>query len=277
MHTWTASPRLPQAASMLELYHWEPNGSWLKPLIALHEKGLEFRSRYVDVLSLEQHRPGFLAPARETLLPLEGEGPILVHDDRQISESLFIMEYLEDAFAQRSLRPAEPILQARILAWGRFINEVFMPAVSTLGCQAYLAPQLKAQASPALAQLVAQIPSNYLREGWQSALANFYPQELIEDSRRKVALGVRRLEQTLANTPWLVGASYTLADIDAFSICHSLPTLTPDLVSASVTPQLLQWLTRIRERPAVRLALATSRTGHPEQAFAPGPEHSRWG
>jgi glutathione S-transferase len=113
----------------------------------LHEKQLEFRSHYVDVLSLVQHRPDFLQAARETRLPLEGEGPILVHDGRQITESLFILEYLEDAFPQRSLRPAEPILQARILAWARFINEVFMPAVSTLGCRAYLAPQLKGQAA----------------------------------------------------------------------------------------------------------------------------------
>jgi glutathione S-transferase len=57
---------------MLDLYHWEPNGCWLKPLVVLHEKGLEFRSRYVDVLSLEHHRPGFLHSSRETRLNLEG-------------------------------------------------------------------------------------------------------------------------------------------------------------------------------------------------------------
>jgi glutathione S-transferase len=68
-----------------------------------------------------------------------------------------------------------------------------------------------------------------------------------------------------------------LADIDAFAICNALPTLTPQLVNASATPRLSQWLARIRERPAVRAALGTSRTGRPEQAFAPGPEHSRWG
>src|SRR5262245_5307211 len=115
---------------MIELYHWEPNGSWLKPLIALHEKGLEFRSHYIDVLNFEQYRPGFLQPSQETRLNLEGEGPILVHEGRQITESLFMLEYLEDAFPTAvSLRPSEPLLHARILAWARFINEVFMPAV----------------------------------------------------------------------------------------------------------------------------------------------------
>jgi hypothetical protein len=38
----------------------------LKPLIALHEKGLDFRSHYIDVLSLERYRPGFLHASRET-------------------------------------------------------------------------------------------------------------------------------------------------------------------------------------------------------------------
>jgi GST-like protein len=264
-------------ATMLELYHWEPNGSWLKPLIALHEKGLEFRSHYMDVLSFEQYRPEFLRPSPETQVRLEGEGPILVHDGRQITESLFIIEYLEDAFPALPLRPAEPILQARILAWGRFINEVLMPAVSTLGCRAYLTPQLQGHGVGAPAAFLERIPVDFLREAWRSALAGDYSEDLIEDSRRKIALGVRRIEDGLAAAPWLVGATYTLADIDAFAICNALPTLTPQLVNASATPRLSQWLARIRERPAVRAALGTSRTGRPEQAFAPGPEHSRWG
>jgi glutathione S-transferase len=262
---------------VLELYHWEPNGSWLKPLIALNEKQLPFRSRYVDVLAFESYRADFLQASPETQVRLEGEGPILVDEGRQITESLFITQYLEDAYPQLPLRPAEPILQARILAWARFINEVLMPAVSTLGCQMFLAPRLKGQDASALAGQLEHIPTQYVRDAWRSAATNSYPADLIEDSRRKVALGVRRLEDALCDASWLVGTSYTLADIDAFAICNSLPTLTPDLVSTSATPRLLQWLARIRTRSAVRAALGTSRTGRPEQAFVPGPEHSRWG
>jgi glutathione S-transferase len=124
---------------MLELYHWEPNGSWLKPLIALHEKGLTFRGRYVDVLSFEQYRPGL---------------------------------YLEDAFPATPLRPVEPIGQARILAWARFINEVLMPAVNTLGCHAYLAPQFADRDLAPFEPLLARIPMKYLQEGWRRALTD---------------------------------------------------------------------------------------------------------
>src|SRR5687767_13169232 len=233
---------------MLDLYHWEPNGCWLKPLIVLHEKGLEFRSRYVDVLSLEHHRPGFLHPSRETRLNLEGEGPILFHDGRQITESLFIAEYLEDAFPAIPLRPEEPIGHARILAWARFINEVFMPAASTLGCRTYLVPQLKGRSLAALEPLLARIPMTYLQEGWRRALSGNYPDDLIADSHRKVSLAVRRIEEALGNSQWLVGPEYSLADIDAFSICNSLTSLAPALVNPSITPRLVDWLNRIRAR-----------------------------
>jgi glutathione S-transferase len=262
---------------MLELYHWEPNGSWLKPLIALHEKGLTFRGRYVEVPSFEQYRPGLLEASPETQLNLEGEGPILVHDGRQITESLFIAEYLEDAFPATPLRPVEPIGHARILAWARFINEVFMPAVNTLGCHAYLAPQFKDRDLARFEPLLARIPMTYLQEGWRRALTDSYSDELIADSQRKVALGVGRLEDALSGSQWLVGATYSLADVDAFAICNSLTALTPGLVNEAATPRLVDWLTRIRTRPAVQAALSVSRTGRPDQAFAPGPEHSRWG
>jgi glutathione S-transferase len=152
-----------------------------------------------------------------------------------------------------------------------------MPAASTLGCRTYLVPQLKGRSLSALEPLLAQIPMSYLQEGWRRALNGDYPDDLIADSQRKVSLAVRRIEEALANSQWLVGPEYSLADIDAFSICNSLTSLTPALVNPSITPRLVDWLTRIRARPAVRAALMASRTGRPEQAFAPGPEHSRWG
>ena len=262
---------------MLELYHWEPNGSYLKPLIALHEKGLEFRSRYVDVLALEQYAPGFLKASRETQFSVEGEGPILVHDGQQITESLFMLEYLDEAFPEQPLRSEQPIVHARILAWARFVNEVFMPGANTLGCHAYLAPELKTRKSAHFEAKLERIPISFVRDSWRMASTDGYSSELLDDSRRKVATAVRRIEDTLQAAEWLFGGAYSLADIDAFAICNSLPTLTPDLVNDKVTPRVMDWLERIRARPAVRAALQMSRTGQPERAFVPGPEHSRWG
>jgi hypothetical protein len=58
------------------------------------------------------------------------------------------------------------------LAWARFINEVFMPAVNTLGCHAYLAPQFKDRDLAPFEPLLARIPKTYLQEGWRRALTD---------------------------------------------------------------------------------------------------------
>jgi glutathione S-transferase len=117
----------------------------------------------------------------------------------------------------------------------------------------------------------------HLQEGWRLAFTDGYSADLLQDSERKVKLGVQRIEEALTQSAWLVGSSYSLADIDAFAISNALTTLAPGIVNKSAAPRTLDWLDRIRARPAVRAALSTSRTGKPERAFAPGPEHSRWG
>jgi hypothetical protein len=186
-----------------------------------------------------------------------------------------------------------------------------MPAANTLGCHEYLVPSLQDRLTardggnvglaiaPGIASISAvpgghnawsncqrtsefesrlgRIPMQFLKDGWRVAITNGYSSEQLEDSRRKVALAARRIEEALSQSEWLVGSTYSLADIDAFAICNSLPVLTPELVSVQVTPCLIAWLERIRARPAVCAALSMSRTGQPERAFAPGPEHSRWG
>ncbi|MEH3108360.1 MAG: glutathione S-transferase family protein [Sphingomonas fennica] len=258
---------------MLELYHWAPNGPWLKPLIVLAEKAIPCTLKPVDVLAFEQYGPALPPPTLETRLNPEGEGPLLVHDGRQLTESFFVSEYLDTVFDGPALRPAAPIAFNRMLAWARFSNEVFMPAANTLGCRAYLAPLLAGQTPPA--GVLDGIALGFVADGWRRAYAGDYPEALVAESRRKLGMALTRIEGMLADGPWLLGADYTLADIDAFATARALPLLAPDL--AGDKPRFAEWLGRVEARPAVQAALATGGWDRPETAFAPGPEHARWG
>ena len=258
---------------MLELYHWAPNGPWLKPLIVLAEKDIACTLRPIDVLSFEQYGPAMPAPSLETRLNLEGEGPLLVHDGRQITESFFICEYLDTAFAGAALRPSHPVTFNRMLAWARFINEVFMPGANTLGCKQFLAPALAGKKPPA--GTIERISLPFVREGWMRAYNGDYSETLVAEGRRKVGIAVKRIEAALAEGPWLLGKDYSLTDVDAYAICRSLPLLTPDLLEGH--PRSADWMARMQERPAVRKALAVGNWQRPDTAFAPGPEHARWG
>ncbi len=262
---------------MLELYHWEPNAFSLKPLIALNEKKLDFTSHYVDWSGFEQFGPGGPKLNLEAEHNPEAEGPILVHDEAVISESFFIMEYLEDAFPQTPLKLGTPHGDWQVQVWGRFIGERAAPAVSTLGCHKYLVPILKEKRINAADQVLERMPTQERRVAWAEAIDDSYSDDVITDSQRKAGLLVTRIEDALAKADWLVENTYTLADIDAFSMANALPKLLPEAANAKAAPRFMDWLGRMRARPAVRAALATSRTGKPDEAFAPGPEHARWG
>lgn len=246
---------------MLELHHWEPGPNSGEALILLEEKGLAFDSRYVDVLAGEQFDPAFLELNRD------GQVPVLVHDGRALTETGFILQYLEAAFPERSFTPAT--VQGRYWAgvWIKYVEEYLAPAAWRLG--------VAAQPRPAMppAEAMERAPPER-RQAWTKAAEGFTPQEL-EIAKALLPIRLERMEAALRAGEWLAGADYSIADIAAFPTTRLLPQLTPDLVSEASTPRILDWMERVAARPAVRAALARARLAHIE--YAPGPGGSRWG
>jgi glutathione S-transferase len=251
---------------MIELHHWEPNGYFLKPLIALHEKQVPFTSRWFDPTAFEQFAPAFPRDT-EAGLHLEREGPLLVHDGRYISNSFFMLEYIAAAFPGEELLPSDAFQHYRVQAWGQVMTAVGAD-VSILGCAKYLAPVLQGQDAAVLQSRLQHIEPVERRAAWAAVVDGLY------DER---AIALRRVESALQETAWLAGASYSVADIDAFALLVGLPGLAPELVSPQSTPHIAGFLRRMNGRKAVQAALATSRSGKPLEAYVPGAEPSRWG
>ena len=112
----------------------------------------------------------------------------------------------------------------------------------------------------------------------EAGYTRFFDKVPLKDTaRERLKFPVSRIESTLASEEWLAGPRYSIADIDAYAMLRTLPDLAPDVVNESVTPRLWEYLQRISQRPAVKAALAMSRSGKPEQHFVPGVEPSRWG
>ena len=201
---------------------------------------------------------------------------MLVHDGAIISSSFFMLEYIAEAFPGPTLLPAAAYDRYRMHAWGQLIALTLASTVTTLGCTRYLAPALHARPAAALRAQFASIEPLERRATW-SALLEAERDSALSAALGRLALPVKRIEAALAACTWLAGPEYSIADIDAFAMLLALPVLAPDVVNAAATPRILDFLVRMRARPAVRAALTHSRTGRPEQAFVPGPEASRWG
>jgi glutathione S-transferase/GST-like protein len=82
----------------------------------------------------------------------------------------------------------------------------------------------------------------------------------MRESRRRVALGIRMLEDELAKRPWLGSSQYSLADINGFNLAYALPVSQPALSNDELTPNILRWLRTIYARPATRACWAMART-----------------
>jgi glutathione S-transferase len=260
---------------MFELYTSEPNTFFLKPLIALHEKQATFELHWFDAGALEQFSLGFSGDV-EAHLHLEREGPLLLHDGELISGSFFMLEYLAETLPGPSLLPGEPYDLYRARASAQFLGAHLGALVPVLGCAKYLAPRLAANRADLEAK-IAMIEPIERRVGWSALLDGTYTPQILANARERLRLPVSRVEATLANGPWLAGPDYSIADIDAFAMLRVIEDLAPEVVNGAATPRILEYVSRIASRPAVSAALASSRSGRPEQHFVPGVEPSRWG
>ena len=253
---------------MLELYHWHHSAESARVLIALREKGLEVSTQSVDVLRFEQFTTAFLA------LNPAGQVPVLVHDEHILTDSALILLYLEEAFPEPALAPHDGKGWYEVLCWSKTLESGLGSAVSTVGWHRVMAPKVQGWNRDELHAAIEAISVPERKAAWYAATAG-YSQEAVDDSLRKIALAVQRVETTLASGNWLLGDCYSLVDIDAYVLVDLLPALTPELVNAAVTPHIMDWLERIRARDAVCAVNRLRNTENP--LFAPGPEHSRWG
>jgi glutathione S-transferase len=180
--------------------------------IALREKRLAAEEVLVDVTTSGTRKPEFLR-----LNPF-GQIPVLEDGALTISESIAILEYLEERYPEPALLPHELPLRARareLMCWS---TDYWPPA-----WKQWMAPRLPG--AP-------------------------WTEDSIAEGRRELAAHLDVLAPNLAHHDWLVG-SYSLADI-----CYAPLVLVLDRVDlgeeVAKRPAIARWVQRLRDRPAVR-------------------------
>jgi maleylacetoacetate isomerase len=96
----------------MKLYTYFRSSAAYRVRIALNLKGIDYESAYVDVRPpVAAHRaPEFLAVNPQGLIPA------LQHDGNTITQSLAIIEYLDELYPQPPLLPASPADRAHVRA-----------------------------------------------------------------------------------------------------------------------------------------------------------------
>lgn len=240
---------------MLELYHAEPLANSMKVLLALAEKGLDYRSHYVDLHRFEQHEPWFLA------INPSGQVPVLVHDGHVLVESTVISEYLEDVFPDVPLRPVDPLRAAAARVMVKYVDDHVMPSVSMIAWHHRVRAVAQRTDPQEMADRIARIPLATQRAKWATIAGKSFSEEELALSRSRIGEAAAKFEAALHAHDWLAG-DFGLADINAFSHVGARFAWFPDLFNAQATPACLAWADRMEARPAVqRVKAMENRTG----------------
>ena len=120
----------------MQLFSYFRSSASYRVRIALALKGLDYDYMPVHLAKNEQHREAFAAVSASRLVPLLKDG------DAMLTQSLAIIEYLEETHPQPPLLPADPIGRVRVRSLAQDIACEIHP-LNNLRVLRYLVHDLK--------------------------------------------------------------------------------------------------------------------------------------
>lgn len=208
----------------MKLYYFPGAPSPRKVGIVISEKGLEIPTSIVNLRAGEHRTEEFAANHPELTVPV-----LELDDGTRITESLAIVHYLEQTHPEPNLMGVDAREQALVLMWHD---------ICTL--QGYLGIQERLRNSP-------DFPEGRALPGPVSY--DRIP-ALVERGERRIEAFFDRLDERLAESPYLATDRYTYADIAAFVYLGFAKRVT-GRDPAEDREHVSRWAGEIAARPAV--------------------------
>jgi glutathione S-transferase len=197
--------------SNIILHEYADSGNCYKLRLIMAHLGLAFQRKQYDIMTGETRTPAFLQN-----INANGRIPVLQVDADYIPESNAALWYLAEG---SPYIPADRLARARVLQWMFFEQYNHEPNVAT-----------------------ARFWVKYVGE---KNLNDWQKQTLpLKIQQGYAALEV--MEKQLAQTPFLTGEAYTIADIALYAYTHVASDGGFDL---SRFPALNRWMTRVTQQP----------------------------
>ena len=122
----------------MKLYNYFRSSASFRVRIALHLKGLAYDYLPVHLAKGEQRQPAFAAVTAEGLVPV-----LQTDDEHRLTQSMAIIEYLDETHPQPPLLPADALGRARVRALAQIVACEIHP-LNNLRVLKYLVHDLKA-------------------------------------------------------------------------------------------------------------------------------------
>lgn len=238
---------------MLRLYHNDMSTCAQKVRIILAEKRLAWEGIHLKLRDGDQFDLDYLK------LNPKGVVPTLIHDDTVIRESQVILEYLEDAFPEPSLRPPDAAGRARMRLWTKQPDEDIHPSTAMVSVGIAFRHQYldktpdEMRAYREKGQRVPVPPDPGYVERMRGLIQDGTSSPAFAGAIKRYDRLFSDMETALSHAPWLAGETYSLADISytpyltRFEHLHLLGMLAK-------RPHLQDWYERVKTRASYREA-----------------------
>lgn len=229
---------------MLALYHNAASTCSQKVRFVLAEKGLEYESRDVDLIGGGQHDPDYVKLNPNHVVPT------LVHDGDVFIESTLINEYLDEAFPDPAMKPADAAGRHAMRMWTKRIDAIH-PSAGVITYGIGTRPMILQRTQEEIEAQLAQIPDEARRAQRRSVIEHGVKAPEFAGAVRAFVDMIDDMETQLAGQPWLAGDAISLADASAMPYVLRLDHLgMSPLLAADIRPRLADWYARIRARPS---------------------------
>jgi glutathione S-transferase len=236
---------------MIELYHNGFSTCSQKVRLVLAEKGLDFVSHDVDLIGGGQHDPEYVKLNPNHVVPT------LVHDGTVLLESTLINEYLDEAFPEKPMRPADPRGRHAVRLWMKKLDEKVHSATAIVTFAMGPRSLILQQPAEMREANINAIPDPIARAARRSVIEHGVEAPEFEGALAKMITLLDQMEAALATEQWLSGPSFGLADAGVLPYVLRLDHLamTP-LLARETRPAVAEWYQRVQALPSYQIAVA---------------------
>ena len=234
---------------MRELYHNDMSTCSQKVRLVLAEKGLDWDGHHMNLRAGETRTPEYMK-----LNPM-GVVPTLIEDGRVVIESTVIMEYLDDAYPETPMRPADAYARARVRLWTKKLDEGLHADTSTISSAiAFRHQWYEGRTEDEVRALMDKIPDPARRERMKEIIPKGVDSSYFPGAIGRFDDLFSAMEAALVEGDWLAGDAYSLADAAYTPYLTRFDHLKL-LGMLDGRPNLARWYDRVRERPNYAVAV----------------------
>jgi glutathione S-transferase len=252
------------------LYAFPPSHCSQKVRLALAEKHVAYTNRFVDIeMRLQNLEPGYLR------LNPRGVVPTLVHGGRVVTDSAKIIRYIDDAFDGPSLSPQDETEREHMDEWINLQDRLRIRELTFGTMKGAMGFALRKISMPLRKRKLLRLRSENpdlaeiydfkiedLRR-WRTSIAS--PEE-IAGARDETGAALDRVAARLAESPYLAGGSYSLADLAWTCVFARLKMLglADSFWGPDRSPRIGAYYERLRSRPSFDKAGVWERSPTPD-------------